>query len=342
MLFLAQVSRQLQQFLEQFLDVPAAGVVALNQFLEFLGEVGAGLVQANQLFELGTDGSFEDFEVSVLVFGFLELRGERAEINLRQVHHRGGLRGHVHACDGSIEQLADVAHDGGDVRRVGIELGADGIRDGGEGGNTTGKLQRRRVGLHRAVESADDALMAEELAAQRVRGDERVHGIGEFLQALHTPGGELLDGGENHLARGTERGRGVHSFAQIRDELLLVLHRVLAVLAGAINGQRLFQGGEHVGVVHDHAAVLAGEHAIRSGDGLHERVIPHRLVQIHRGTTRRVEAGQPHGADEHNPQRVGRVLEFLGQWRLRLVHPLAMRHDVQPARLHLLNLVLPR
>jgi hypothetical protein len=42
------------------------------------------------------------------------------------------------------------------------------------------------------------------------------------------------------------------------------------------------------------------------------------------------------------PQRVGGVLELLVEGRLRFVHALAVRLDVEPQLLHLLDLVLPR
>ena len=88
--------------------------------------------------------------------------------------------------------------------------------------------------------------------------------------------------------------------------------------------------------------MLAGEDAVGAGDGLHQRVVAHRLVEIDRRAARRVEAGQPHGADEHQPQRVVGVLELLVEPRLRLVHPLAVRLDVEAELLHLLDLVLAR
>ena len=43
-----------------------------------------------------------------------------------------------------------------------------------------------------------------------------------------------------------------------------------------------------------------------------------RLVQIQAGEALHIEAGQPHGADEHHPQRIGIVLELFVQ--LPLLH----------------------
>ena len=60
-----RLTAQLQQLLEQRLDVPAAGVVPLNQHLELLCEVSAGLVQTIQsLPELRLDSFFKGCYVS--------------------------------------------------------------------------------------------------------------------------------------------------------------------------------------------------------------------------------------------------------------------------------------
>ena len=88
--------------------------------------------------------------------------------------------------------------------------------------------------------------------------------------------------------------------------------------------------------------MLAGVNAISPRDGLHQRVVAHRLVEIHGGTGRRIEPGQPHGAHEHQPQRVFGVLELLIKRRLRFVHALAMHFDIQPQLLHLCDFVLAR
>ena len=136
------------------------------------------------------------------------------------------------------------------------------------------------------------------------------------MKPLHAAHLELLNRRQNDLARGAERGRGVHSLAQVRHQLRLVAHRILPTLAGAIDGRRIYPGREDARVIHDHAAVFAGEHPVGARDGLHQRVIPHRLVEIHRGTARRVETGQPHGTDEHQSQRVVGVLQLLVQRRL--------------------------
>ncbi len=51
-------------------------------------------------------------------------------------------------------------------------------------------------------------------------------------------------------------------------------------------------------VIHDQAGRLVAEHPVHAGDGLHQAVPLHRLVDIHRVHARRVEAGQPHVAHD--------------------------------------------
>ena len=101
---------------------------------------------------------------------------QRLEVDLRQVQRRRPLARGCHApVIDSSSSAVDVAHHLGDVRRVRVELGADGVRDRGEAGDAAGKLQRRRVGLHRPIQRGDQPLVAEEFATQRVGRDQRVH-----------------------------------------------------------------------------------------------------------------------------------------------------------------------
>ena len=66
-------------------------------------------------------------------------------------------------------------------------------------------------------------------------------------------------------------------------------------------------------VIDDQAAGLVPEDAVDPGDGLHQAVALHRLVDVHRVQAGGVEAGQPHVADDHQLERVVGVLEPLGQ-----------------------------
>jgi hypothetical protein len=85
LLFLIQVVARFEQFLEQLLDVPTAGVLARDQLLKLLGEIRPRLVQPDEPFEHGTNRRLENFQVGVLVLGFLEPAAQHGEINLRQV-----------------------------------------------------------------------------------------------------------------------------------------------------------------------------------------------------------------------------------------------------------------
>ena len=73
------------------------------------------------------------------------------------------------------------------------------------------------MAVRQATRPANQALVSEEFAAHWIRRNQRVHSVRDFLQPLQAASGELLDGGENHLARGTERRRSVRGFAQTGD-----------------------------------------------------------------------------------------------------------------------------
>ena len=86
--------------------------------------------------------------------------------------------------------------------------------------------------------------------------------------------------------------------------------------------------------------MLAGEYAVRPGNRLHERVVPHRLVEVDGRATRRVKPGEPHRAHENQPQRIVGILKFLVQFLV--IHPLPVRLDVESEHFHLRDLVLCR
>ena len=74
-----------------------------------------------------------------------------------------------------------------------------------------------------------------------------------------------------------------------------VLRRELrTVITGRVLRQGFLHILEHIDVVHDDAAGLAGIHAVGAGDGLHERVPLHRFVQIERGQVLHLPAGAQH------------------------------------------------
>ena len=88
LLLLIQAVGELEQLLEQLLDAAAAGVVALDQRLELLREVGAGAVQAHQPVQPGADRSLERLDLGVLVLRRLEALRQSLEIDLGEVDGR--------------------------------------------------------------------------------------------------------------------------------------------------------------------------------------------------------------------------------------------------------------
>ena len=126
------------------------------------------------------------------------------------------------------------------------------------------------------------------------------------------------------------------------DERRLVLDRRVDPIVGgrrSVDRERLLEIAEDPDVVDDEPVLLLGEDAVRARDRLHERVVPHRAVEVDRRAARRVEARHPHRADEDEPERIARILEPLVE-RLR-DHPRPVRADVEPHALHLGDLVLP-
>ncbi len=71
-----------------------------------------------------------------------------------------------------------------------------------------------------------------------------------------------------------------------------------------------FEVAEDADVVDDQPASLSGAYAVRARDRLHQRVVLHRLVEVDGRARRHVEAGDPHGADEDQAQRIVGVLEL--------------------------------
>ena len=81
--------------------------------------------------------------------------------------------------------------------------------------------------------------------------------------------------------------------------------------------QRVFEPLGDADIIHDEARGLVAEHAVDAGDGLHEPVALHRLVEIHRVHAGRIEARQPHVADNDQFQ-----LSTIADWqRVLLAFP---------------------
>jgi len=101
--------------------------------------------------------------------------------------------------------------------------------------------------------------------------------------------------------------------------LFLVDGRLPLAAALGVVGQSGFELVCQAEVVHHQAARLVFEHTVHPRDGLHQPVAAHRLVHIHRVQAGRVKARQPHIANDHDFERVFRVLETLRQFLATLL-----------------------
>ncbi len=154
-------------------------------------------------------------------------------------------------------------------------------------------------------------------AAQRERLGGGQDGVGEALLAVILAQDMVGHLGQQLPGLGAE----VRVVAAVQDavEHLHLLQQQAQGLVGvdgrpplAVGQGVVLQGGlELVGnadVVDDQTAGLVLEHPVDPGDGLHQVVATHGLVDIHRVQTGRIEAGQPHVAHDDQLERVGRVL----------------------------------
>ena len=73
---------------------------------------------------------------------------------------------------------------------------------------------------------------------------------------------------------------------------------------------RPFQRGGDAHIVDHKAALLIAKNSIDAGNGLHEIVAGHGLIDIHRGQRRHVKASQPHIHHDGDLQRAFVVLKF--------------------------------
>ena len=95
-------------------------------------------------------------------------------------------------------------------------------------------------------------------------------------------------------------------------ERLFGLQRRLAFAFGVgVRLQGVLQFGRDADVVDDDSAGFVFEDSVHAGDGLHQVVIGHRFIDVHRVAAGSVEARQPHVADDHDFQFVAGVLESL-------------------------------
>ena len=110
----------------------------------------------------------------------------------------------------------------------------------------------------------------------------------------------------------------VELFRQHRVRLGSIHRGAATALAGGVFLEGRLQLVGNPDVVHHQTALLVLEDAIHPGDGLHQVVALHRLVDVERMDTGRIEAGQPHVAHDDDLQWVCRVLEALFQALLDL------------------------
>ena len=98
-----------------------------------------------------------------------------------------------------------------------------------------------------------------------------------------------------------------------RDGLFLIDCCLSLASAGGVGVQGPLQCIGDPEVIGHETARLVLEHAVHTGNRLHEVVPGHRLVQVHRVHARAVEARQPHVAHDYQFQIVPGILESLGQ-----------------------------
>ena len=79
-------------------------------------------------------------------------------------------------------------------------------------------------------------------------------------------------------------------------EVIATVAVVGAAVAAAVVGQGCFEVPEHPDVVDDQPVVLVGENPVRSCAGLHEGVVPHRLVEVDRRARGNVACRADRGA----------------------------------------------
>ena len=153
------------------------------------------------------------------------------------------------------------------------------------------------------------------------------HGVEAAFLAVLLCKDILLGGGQQVEALLGRAGRPdgpVEAVQQPAADVVLLLHdgdRFGLVDGGAagaaalgVGGERLLQVLGQAQVVDDEAAGLVLEDAVDAGDGLHQSMAAHWLVDVERVEAGCVEAGEPHIAHEHGLQRVVGVAEALGQF----------------------------
>src|SRR5260370_35470356 len=111
-----------------------------------------------------------------------------------------------------------------------------------------------------------------------------------------------------HTAISTEYNRLLNRLSEQLDEFELILDRQVALLGSAfgrpIDRQRLLKVSKDSDVINNQAILFLSPHSLCPCDGLHQRVILHRLVGIDGGARRHVESGNPHPTNKNDSQQV--------------------------------------
>ncbi len=142
------------------------------------------------------------------------------------------------------------------------------------------------------------------------------------LLAVQNP----LDGSGHHrkprLRRPIEPRAVVEAVEHVAHDFELLQHHRnglglvdagLRAVTRRILRQRVFQVLRDADVVHDQPRRFVAEHAVDARNRLHQPVPAHRFVHVHGVHARRIEAGQPHVAHDHQLQGVVRVAGAFGE-----------------------------
>ena len=153
---------------------------------------------------------------------------------------------------------------------------------------------QERVGRQHQVDVVQLLGQPQERLARRLLEEVLDDAFGAPFDACH------IDRRHRRLGLGQQVDEALAQRLQVEDARLVVL---------LVERQRPLQVREDADIVHDDAVVLAGIGAVDAGDGLQQRVVLERLVQIHGIGDRRIVAGQQLLGDD---QQLGQLVRGRG------------------------------